>query len=509
VFGKLARIRLGILERAYRRLGPAYPTVSTTLELTGGLIVAVVGALFLRLYVDMTADQLVGVILAAAVAAATTFPFSVLRGRRMLLPVREWIAGDRTPRKSVEAWRAAIAFPLDVWPRTWYVQATVIVVVFTVATAVILSLTPLGILGIFGISWLAVGYGAVLDFYTLEGLLRPVVADISKTLPPDFSFGRAELSLRTKLFLSLPFINVLTGIVVAGLASNGENQISDLGADVLAATLVAFTVSLLLVSRLTESLLRPLNDLIGAASKVETGDYSARVPVTTSDEAGQVARSFNRMVAGLAEREEIREAFGTYVDPEVARRVIADGTSLAGEEVEITALFLDVRDFTGFAERNRPTEVVATLNRLFEIAVPIIHEQGGHVDKFVGDGLLAVFGAPRRQENHADCAFEAACRIAAEVEGAFDGELNVGLGMSSGPVVAGNVGGGGRLEFSVVGDAVNVAARVEAATRETGDVILVSETTRNLLSKPEGLVERRGVTLKGKHEHVCVYAVET
>jgi adenylate cyclase len=215
------------------------------------------------------------------------------------------------------------------------------------------------------------------------------------------------------------------------------------------------------------------------------------------------------MVAGLAEREEIREAFGTYVDPEVARRVIAEGTSLAGEEVEITALFLDVRDFTGFAERNRPTEVVATLNRLFEIAVPVIHEQGGHVDKFVGDGLLAVFGAPRRQENHADCAFEAACKIAAEVGAAFGGELSVGLGMSSGPVVAGNVGGGGRLEFSVVGDAVNVAARVEAATRETGDVILVSEPTRDLLSNPEGLQERAGVKLKGKHKHVCVYAVET
>jgi len=507
VFGIAARIRFRVLERAYRRFGPRYPTVFTSIELIGGVFVAVAGALFLGLYVSMSSTQLLEVIAAAVAASAITLPYSLRRGRRLLRPVREWIAGDRTPEKSVEAWRAAIAFPLDIWPRTWYRQPLVIVLAFTAGATAILDLAPLGVLGIFGISWLAVGYGAVLDFYTLEGLLRPVVADISASLPPDFSFGRSELSLRTKLFLSLPFINVLTGIVVAGLTSPG-NRITDLGADALAATAVAFTISLLLVSRLTESLLRPLSDLVAAASRVEAGDYTARVPVTTGDEAGHVARSFNRMAAGLAEREQIREAFGTYVDPEIARRIITEGTSLAGEEVEVTAMFLDVRDFTGFAERVAATEVVAALNGLFEIAVPAVLKLGGHVDKFVGDGLLAVFGAPRRLENHADCALAAAREITAQVEEIFEGQLSVGIGMSSGVVVAGNVGGGGRLEFSVVGDAVNVAARVEAATRDTGDTILVSERTRELLSEPDGLVERQGVVLRGKREQVRVYGLE-
>src|SRR5207253_105280 len=217
--------------------------------------------------------------------------------------------------------------------------------------------------------------------------------------------------------------------------------------------------------------------------RVEEGDFDARVAVADGSEVGLLQAGFNRMAEGLAERERIREAFGTYVDREVADHILREGTSLAGEEVEVTMMFIDVRDFTGFAERSSAPEVVATLNRLFEQIVPIVHEHGGHVDKFVGDGLLAVFGAPRRQEDHADQALAAAYAIDRAVQAEFAGELSIGVGLNSGAVVAGNVGGAGRLEFSVIGDAVNVAARVEAATRKTGDAILVSEHTRRLLSQ--------------------------
>jgi adenylate cyclase len=150
--------------------------------------------------------------------------------------------------------------------------------------------------------------------------------------------------------------------------------------------------------------------------------------------------------------------------------------------------------------------VVATLNRLFERIVPIIHEHGGHVDKYVGDGLLAVFGAPRRQSDHADQAL-AAVEIAAAVHDEFGDELGFGVGLNSGTVVAGNVGGAGRLEFSVIGDAINVAARVESATRQTGDTILVSENTRRLLRDDSLALEARPeIPLKGKSETVALFA---
>src|SRR3954453_8084808 len=185
-----------------------------------------------------------------------------------------------------------------------------------------------------------------------------------------------------------------------------------------------------------------------AALRVSAGDLRTRVPVITTDEMGDVARSFNEMTAGLEERERIRETFGTYVDRDVAEHILREGTSLAGEEGEVPALFLDIRNFTGFAERSPAPEVVATLNRLFERVVPIIHAHGGHVDKYVGDGLPAVFGAPRRQTDHADQALAAAVEIAAAVRDEFGDELGVGIGLNSGTVVRGKVVAGRRRGFT-------------------------------------------------------------
>jgi class 3 adenylate cyclase len=487
----------------YRRLGRAYPTVFLVVHLRVAHIVLAVSVLFLSLYVDATAVELViyGGIVAGVIELALWI--STVRAHRLLKPVRAWIAGDRTPEQSVEAWRATLALPLEIWPRNWWRQPMLIVVGAAVAGHFVLDLSVLEALGLFAGSWVAVAYGIVLDTLTLETGLRPVVTDIARRLPADFSFGRAELPLTVKLLTALPLINVITGVVVAGVTSPGDEQLSSLGFDVLAATTVAFTVSLLLTLRFASSLVTPITDLVEATGRVEAGDFEVRVPVTTSDEVGHLARSFNRMAAGLAERERIREAFGMYVDREVAEHILREGTSLEGEEVEVTVMFLDVRDFTGFAEQAEAREVVAILNRLFGKAVPIVHRYGGHVDKFVGDGLLAVFGAPRRRPDHADQALAAACEIVNQVD-----EVDIGIGLNSGKVVAGNLGGEGRLEFSVIGDVVNTAARVEEATRQTGDRILIAEATKALLRHADvELEERPGVELKGKREAVRLYAV--
>ena len=145
--------------------------------------------------------------------------------------------------------------------------------------------------------------------------------------------------------------------------------------------------------------------------------------------------------------------------------------------------------------------------RLFERAVPIIHAHGGHVDKFVGDGLLAVFGAPRRQYDHADQALVAALEVARAVREEFGGELEIGVGLNSGTVVAATSAVEVASNFSVIGDAVNVAVRVEAATRQTGDVILLAENVKRLLRDGAApLEERTGVPLKGKRESIVLYA---
>jgi class 3 adenylate cyclase len=232
-----------------------------------------------------------------------------------------------------------------------------------------------------------------------------------------------------------------------------------------------------------------------------------RIPVLGTDETGQLARSFNEMVVGLQERDRLRDAFGTFVDPSLAERVLEEGAVLAGEEVEVTVLFLDIRDFTAYAERTAAREVVARLNDFYERVVPVLVRHGGHANKFVGDGLLAVFGAPERLPGHADRAVDAAIEIAGLVDEVYRGDLRIGIGVNSGPVLAGTIGGGGRLEFTVIGDAVNTASRVEHLTRETGDTVLVTKATVRLLQHDHGgFAERAAVELRGKREPVRVFA---
>jgi PAS domain S-box-containing protein len=203
----------------------------------------------------------------------------------------------------------------------------------------------------------------------------------------------------------------------------------------------------------------------------------------------------------------LEDAFGTYVDREVANQILERGPSLAGEEVEVTVMFLDIRDFSGTVDRLGPREVVRTLNQLFELVVPIITAHLGHVDKFIGDGLLAVFGTPRHEPDHGDRALDAALEIEKAVSETFGGELRIGIGIESGTVIAGNVGAQGRLDFTVIGDAVNVAARVEAATRETGDTILITERARRLLrTRAVPFVKRPGIQLKGRRGSADLFA---
>jgi adenylate cyclase len=261
---------------------------------------------------------------------------------------------------------------------------------------------------------------------------------------------------------------------------------------------------------LADAVSGPIVELRDAARRIGDGDLTARVPVVSTDETGELAAAFNAMVSGLRERERLHEAFGTFVDPAVTERVLNEGTDLRGEEIDATVVFLDVRGFTRFAENAGPHQVVSSLNALYEIVVPVIERHGGHANKFVGDGLLAVFGAPQRHPDHAARAVAAGQEIARLVRDGAGGELRVGVGVNSGRVVVGTIGGGQRRDFTVIGDPVNTAARVEAATRMTGDDILITESTLLALGDVgERFEERPSVPLKGKATTVRLFAPRT
>lgn len=353
---------------------------------------------------------------------------------------------------------------------------------------------------------------ASLAYLLVERLGRPVAARALRGADPSEVGSGGGVARRNVLAWAMGSGIPTAGLLILGVRTLVPSTvtITDLALATVVLTGTALAVgsrSVVLAARATSD---PINGVARAMASVHKGDYATRVTVYDGTEIGRLQLGFNEMVAGLAEREQIRAAFGTYVDPTIAEHILREGTDLAGEEIELSMLFVDIRNFTGFAEQTPAPEVVGTINRMFERAVPAIREHGGHVDKFVGDGLLAVFGAPRRLDDHATAAVQASLAIADAVEAEFRDALSVGIGVNTGTVVAGNVGGAGRFEFSVIGDPVNVAARIESATRQTGDTVLISQRTRELVHDAAlGLTftERPGIELKGKTGEAALFAV--
>jgi class 3 adenylate cyclase len=495
-----------VFGRLYARGGVGYVRRALFAQLSLGLVVALVGALLTLLFAPgLSAADLIIIIGLSELIYVADGALAVDPIRRALRPLERW-SSDPDATTAREAWEALADLPFALLRRrAAYVSVIVLVVVWDLVGVSRLGLSAASFLlflpGSLAI-WL---YWLALRFFVVEQILRPVLAELSHALPAGGGASEPRVTLARRLLIVVPAITITAGAVVAGVV--GDHTLESLAVGIGVSIAVAAAISSWLVVLLADSVAGPIAELRRAADLVGGGDLQVQVPVVSVDETGALARAFNAMVGGLRERERIREAFGTYVDRDVAEHILREGTSLAGEEVEVTALFLDIRDFTGYAERSPAPEVVGTLNRLFERIVPLVHEHGGHVDKFVGDGLLAVFGAPRRQPDHADQALAAALTIAQAVEQEFGRALRVGIGLNSGTVVAGNVGGAGRLEFSVIGDAVNIAARVESATRQTGDTILVSDNTRRLLRRQTvTLTERPPVPLKGKREPVALFA---
>jgi adenylate cyclase len=492
--------------RAYRRLGKNYFLLYVAFEFISAFIVCLATIGLFSLYTDLSASRFWTITAFAEVCVALSTAFMLWNGSKRVRPIIDWMEGHGD---ALAAWRASVEVPRELTLRVGWQPFLLIGIPVSIFATIEADLPPLSTLIIFAGTAVAVAYAAVLHFFSYEQFLRPVVEDIADELPSDFSGAPVGVPLRWKLLGALPLINVITGVVVSGLSTNGTARLEDLGLDVVVALLVAFTISLELTLLVTRSVTQPVDSLLKATESVKSGDLDARVPITSADEMGQLAGSFNEMMEGLSEREALREAFGAYVDPDVAQRVLEQGGELIeGQEREVTVMILDVRDFTELAQRSSARETVSFLNDLFGIAVPCVSEHGGHANKFLGDGLLAVFGAPERQSDHADRAVAAADDIARKLTEHFGDEVGFGIGINSGPVVVGSVGGGGRLEFAVIGDPVNVAARVEHLTRETGDIGLLTGATRCLLANGSRRLEPRGrFALKGVAEPVPIYAL--
>src|SRR5512133_208485 len=493
------------LEHAYARLGARYPRAVLTLVYPVSFFVVAAGVLLLNLYVEISLSTFWRLLAVSEALVAIEITAALWLAYRLIRPADPWLRGDRTPETAVEAWCALAGLQVDLLRFGRGLPVLFDTIPVSIYITLELGGGFLSFLAIAAGAGVVLAYGVFLRFFVTELSMRPVLADVSCALPDGVDLGQRSVPLRVKLLVALPVINVITGVVVAGLASD-NTSLRALGVGVLVALGVAFTISFELSALLARSLLAPLQDLRKGTERVTAGDFRTRVPVLGTDETGRLAESFNQMVAGLEERERLREAFGAFVDPQLAERVLEEGTVIEGEEVEVTVLFVDIREFTAFAEHASATEVVAELTAFYELVVPVLVRHGGHANKFIGDGLLAVFGAPEHLEDHADRGVAAALEIAESVRRAYGGRLRIGIGVNSGPVVAGTIGGGGRVEFAVIGDTVNTAARVEGLTRETNDTVLVTDATCALLRDEHGgFAERGTVTLRGRREPVTLH----
>ena len=495
----------GLPRVLYRRTGARYVDACAAGIVFNSVVVALFGLATLALYVDLEGDEL-GLFLAASAAAyVIEGVVAASYARRAARPVRTWLergTGDEA------AWSAAAGLPTALLRRPLIFVAGGLGVGASAAVLAALldrpgeeALVALPAMLLFYVS------SVILRHLSLELSVRPVLEALGERPEGATPPGGPRVSLHRRLFLAVPMVTWGAAMVVAGLLTDDTRDLDTFGQAGVVAFLVTAAVSTWLSFVLADALTGPIIDLRDATRRVGAGDLELRVPVVSTDETGELAESFNAMVAGLGEREQLREAFGTFVDPALTERVLAEGTDLRGEEVELSVLFLDVREFTGYAERAAPHDVVAVLNELYEAVVPVIAAHGGHANKFIGDGLLAVFGAPERHADHADRAVAAALEIPPLVRERLGGRLRVGIGVNSGRVVAGTIGGGGRRDFTVIGDAVNTASRVEAATRLTGDDVLITEHTLRALSATAARFEERPTApLRGKSATVRLYA---
>lgn len=274
------------------------------------------------------------------------------------------------------------------------------------------------------------------------------------------------------------------------------------------ATLVLLGLAFLFATRFSRSVM----NIARAARSVKEGKYVRTPVVETKDELEGLAHDFNEMVKGLEERDRLKETFGRYMTRQIADHLMKSEQGLGGELVPVTVLFSDIRSFTSISENMDPRELLDFLNEYLAGMVESVLRHHGVVDKFIGDAIMAVFGAPVPEPDdplHAVCAALAMRETLAKINEGFLArglpEIRTGIGLHSGQVVAGNMGHSERMEYTVIGDAVNLASRLEGLTKELQCDIIVSEDLY-IQVKDDVVVEPlRKIKVKGRDQEVMVY----
>ena len=320
---------------------------------------------------------------------------------------------------------------------------------------------------------------------------------------------------------SIPMI-LLVGTLFFVLWELEDTSISaiELGREIFIFAVILCLTFIVIALRLNflvgKSILNPIGEMLGIVGKVRDGDFTQRIRVLSNDEIGILGDAGNNMIAGLLEREKIRATFGKYVTPEIRDHILAGRIPLNGQRTQATLLFSDLRDFTSYVEKNDPEEVIRSMRAYFTAMQKAIRKHQGLVLQYVGDEVEAVFGVPRQHEGHVDKAVLAAIGMRKSLEElnrfrAEEGKepFRHGIGIHTGEVLAGNTGSEDRLSYTLIGDTVNLASRIQELTKEFRCDILVSEEAVKSLENGFDMKKESPSMIKGYSTPITVFQVLT
>ncbi|MET0263692.1 MAG: adenylate/guanylate cyclase domain-containing protein, partial [Rariglobus sp.] len=353
-------------------------------------------------------------------------------------------------------------------------------------------------------------------------LAPELAAELAREAQPSLGSAPTRLSLRGEDFVTTCRRINATGDRPVWIVLQRSLEIELAPSRQLETVLVAVTLTGLIIAALAalalaRSFSLPVRRLADHTKRIAAGDYQTPIHLKRVDELGDLAEAFNHMSTGLAERDLVRDLLDKNVSPEVAASLLKNGSALGGEEREVTVLFVDLRGFTTLSESLSAPELIALLNRYLDRMSAEIEQRGGIIDKYIGDEIMAIFGAPVAAPNGADHAVQAAlgmreALVAFNRELATEGRapLGFGVGINTARVVAGNIGSQRRLNYSVIGDGVNLAARLQPLTRRADYAtdIIISEQTRQRLTGHYRLRDLGEVPVKGKAIAPRIHAVD-
>ncbi len=336
---------------------------------------------------------------------------------------------------------------------------------------------------------------------------------------PSPDAGPAAVMLGGAAYYALPLTvaGMVDGPVRGGVFYSRAAELETISSARLELAEIGGAVALLAMAiavGLSRNLSRPINEISAAARKVATGDLKVSVRADRKDELGDLARRFNEMVQGLRERAVAKDALGRYLSPEMAHDVVSGekGISLQGERRELTILFCDVAGFTTISEKLEPEALVALLNQYLDAMVKVLIKHGAYVDKFEGDAIMAFWNAPRHAADHAVHACHAilemraaAKKLSAEWTAAGQPAFGVRYGLNTGVAIVGNMGATDKINYTAIGDNVNLASRLEGANKQYGTELMISEETFDHAREQIEARELDVLKVQGKRRPVRVY----